>query len=541
VGMELCPQLGICIPVGKDSMSMRTVWKDSDNNESSNTSPLSLIITAFAVVSDIRATLTPQLRSDKGASSLFLVDLGKGNNRMGGSAFNQVNRRLGNTPPDVDSADDLRHFFELIQALNTQDLLLAYHDRSDGGLFTTVAEMAMAGRCGIDLQLQDLMQNSNAINVLFNEELGAVIQVLDSDVAKLKKLAKDYALGDCVHLIGGLNKNSTISINDKELNLWSQPLVDVQRRWARTSYEIQTLRDNSQCAQQEFDALLDSADPGLQVDLNFDVNEDITAPYINVNTRPRVAVLREQGVNGQIEMAAVFERAQFDAVDVHMTDIIEGRIKLADFNTLVACGGFSYGDVLGAGGGWAKSILFNDDVRSQFEHFFRRDNTLSLGVCNGCQMMSLLADLIPGSQHWPRFVRNASEQFEGRVSLVKVLPSASVFLAPMQGSIFPIAVAHGEGRAQFQQPDDQGILTESNKIALSYVDNYGQATQQYPANPNGSLQSIASVCSEDGRVTIMMPHPERVFRASQNSWHPDDWREDAATMRMFRNARHWLA
>ncbi len=538
VAMDLCPQLGICIPVGKDSMSMRTVWNDAGVAKS-NTAPLSLIISAFAPVTDVRQTITPQLRTDQGDTSLFLVDLGRGQNRLGGSVLAQAFSRLQAAVPDLDEAADLRRFFEFIVQCRQQGLLLAYHDRSDGGLFTTLAEMCFAGHCGATVTL-DSLGSSEPVAALFSEELGAVLQVRSGDKAKLAALAERFQLTACLHELGGIDLQDQFTVTLEGQRLFHAQRVDLQRQWSATSYHMQSLRDNSDCAQEEYDLLLDKNNPGLSAELTFIVNDDITLPYINTGTKPRVAVLREQGVNGQVEMAAAFHRARFEAVDVHMTDLFSGRVALADFQVLVACGGFSYGDVLGAGGGWAKSVLFNNQLRDQFSQFFHRDDTLTLGVCNGCQMVSLLQELIPGSEHWPRFVRNRSEQFEGRVSLVEVVASRSAFLDGMAGSRFPIAVAHGEGRALFNTSDEQAALTTTGGIALRYVDNYGNATEHYPENPNGSPDGLAGVTTADGRATIMMPHPERVFRASQNSWYPDDWSEDAPTMRMFRNARCWL-
>ena len=539
VAMDLCPQLGICIPVGKDSMSMRTVWND-DGNEKSNTAPLSLIVSAFSPVNDIRKTLTPQLQTDQGDTSLLLIDLGRGKKRLAGSALGQVYSRMQGTAPDLDRPSDLIGLFNFINDCRNENLLLAYHDRSDGGLFTTLAEMAFAGHCGLDIQLQALDAEDNVLAALFNEELGAVIQVREKQLASVMKYAAENGLSDCVHGIAQLNDKGKISIALGENVLFTQGRTELQRQWAATSYHMQSLRDNSVCAREEYDQLLDTADPGISIELSFDLNEDITAPYINVDAKPRIAVLREQGVNGQIEMGAVFDRARFEAIDVHMTDLISGRVSLSQFNALVACGGFSYGDVLGAGGGWAKSILFNPGLRAQFEAYFTNPDTLTLGVCNGCQMISLLHELIPGADHWPRFVRNRSEQFEGRFTSVRVESNNSAFLEGMEGSRFPLAVAHGEGRAEFAQAGDLKKLQSGNSIGLRYADNYGEQTERYPANPNGSCDAIAGIVSQDGRVTIMMPHPERVFRASQNSWHPSDWVEDAPSMRMFRNARKWL-
>lgn len=540
VGMELCPALGICIPVGKDSMSMRTVWNE-DGASKSNTAPLSLVISAFAPVSDIRSTITPELRTDRGDTELLLLDLGRGRNRMGGSALAQVYRELGDVPADLDNAEDLKNFFSLIQQLNADDLLLAYHDRSDGGLMVTLAEMAFAGHCGLDIQLAELMNpDAGVIDLLFNEEPGAVLQVATSSLNKVLSLIEEFGLSDCASVVGRPVAGDQIRILNAGRLLLATSRSACQQIWARTSFEIQKLRDNPECAEQEFGRLQDNSDPGLHARLSFDINDDVAAPYINTGVRPAVAILREQGVNGQVEMAAAFDRAGFRAVDVHMSDLLSGSVVLADFNVLAACGGFSYGDVLGAGGGWAKSVLFNEPLRQQFETFFARESTLSLGVCNGCQMMSLLHELIPGAVGWPRFERNRSEQFEARVSLLKIPESPSVFLTGMAGSIFPVAVAHGEGRVQFADSSQLGALKSNAGIVAQYADNRGEITEHYPENPNGSPSAIAGVCSRDGRVTIMMPHPERVFRAVQNSWHPADWQEDAPTMRMFRNARVWL-
>lgn len=541
VGMEFCPSLGICIPVGKDSMSMRTVWQDEAGDRKSNTAPLSLVISAFAPVLDIRKTVTPQLRNLNDDSDLLLIDLGRGRNRMGGSALAQVYRELGNVPADIDSPQDLKNFFGLIQQLNESDLLLAYHDRSDGGLLVTVIEMAFAGHCGVNLQLAELMHSeTNAIDVLFNEEAGAVLQVSRKQLNQVLSIVEEFGLSDCTSVIGHPAAHDSIRIINGGRLLLERARVDTQRLWSRTSYEIQSLRDNPECAQQEYDRLLDKKDPGLHVRLSFDVNQDVAAPYVNTGVRPAVVILREQGVNGHVEMAAAFDRAGFRAIDVHMSDLLAGHVKLEQFNVLAACGGFSYGDVLGAGGGWAKSILYNETLRKQFEDFFARQSTLSLGVCNGCQMMSLLQELIPGAENWPKFERNKSEQFEARVSLLSVAESPSVFMQGMQGSVFPIAIAHGEGRARFADTTRHSQLKTAHGILAQYVDNLDQITEHYPENPNGSPAGIAGVCSKDGRITIMMPHPERVFRAVQNSWRPADWQEDAPTMRMFRNARVWL-
>ena len=540
IGMELCPELGITIPVGKDSMSMRTVWKDAQSQEDiSVTAPLSLIVSAFAPVQDIRRTLTPQLHTDREAR-LLMIDLGLGSSRLGGSALAQVYGQLGYRVPDLHSAADLKAFFGFIQDAMQQDLLLAYHDRSDGGLFVTLLEMAFAGHCGLSIHLAGISSEDSLIDSLFCEELGAVIQVETAKMAPLRELAEDYGLGDICVELGEAVPGDEIHFFYEAKAVLQGRRSEYQRLWARTSYEIQALRDNSECARQEYERILEADDPGLSASLGFDINEDISAPYINHLSKPRIAILREQGVNGQLEMAAAFDRAGFDSIDVHMSDIISGQVSLAQFNALVACGGFSYGDVLGAGEGWAKSVLFNDRARREFEAFFKRESTLALGVCNGCQMMSNLHELIPGSSHWPHFVRNESEQFEGRTALVKINPGPSVFLQGMAGSVFPIAIAHGEGRAEFSNQAAEQAALKSGCIGMQYVDNYGKQTQAYPANPNGSPHGIAGLCNEDGRFTIMMPHPERVFRAVTNSWRPEDWQEYGPTMRMFRNARHWL-
>ena len=535
VAREFCPALGICIPVGKDSMSMRTIWQGKDGADRSMTAPLSLVISAFAPVGDARRTWTPQLRTDRGPSSLVLLDLGNGRNRLGGSSLGQVYRRMAGAAPDIDDASELRGLFEFLTECRQNDLALAYHDRSDGGLIVTVLEMAFAGHCAVELQLPD---DADALGHLFAEETGAVLQVRDSDLPGLRELANARRLGECLREIGKVASHGDIVIRAGAKELFRGSRMELQRRWAATSFYMQRLRDNSECAKQEYDSLLDADDPGISFDTSFDPQDDITAPYVNVRAQPRVAVLREQGVNGQMEMAAAFDRARFEAVDVHMTDLASGKVDLAAFDVMAACGGFSFGDVLGAGGGWAKSILCNDDLRKQFETFFHNPDTLTLGVCNGCQMIALLSELIPGSGHWPKFQRNLSEQFEARFAMVRVQDTHSAFFAGMAGSHFPLAVAHGEGRASFTAPGDSAAL--GSRVALRYVNNRGVVAETYPANPNGSVEGIAAVCNADGRVTILMPHPERVFRACQNSWHPDGWGEDAPAMRLFRNARQWL-
>ena len=532
VGVELCPQLGIAIPVGKDSMSMKTVWNDKGRDKSV-TSPLSLIVSAFAPVKDIRKTLTPQLRADE-ETSLILIDLGKGNNRLGASCFAQVYKQLGHHPADLDDANALKSFFNTIQVLNEESLVQAYHDRSDGGLLATICEMAFAGHVGITVSLDEL--GDDVVAALFNEELGAVIQVRNTDLDRVNELLKANGLAKHSHAIAKVNRSDIISFCRNGEVVFSDTRQALHRAWSETSYQMQRLRDNPECADQWYEQIASNDDPGFSCKTTYDLSEDIAAPFIAKGVRPRIAILREQGVNGHAEMAAAFDRAGFQSVDVHMSDIISGRSSLEEFKGLVACGGFSYGDVLGAGQGWAKSILFNSKAYDEFSAFFNRDDSFGLGVCNGCQMMSQLSELIPGADAWPSFKRNHSEQFEARLSLVEVTESPSIFLGGMQGSIVPIAVAHGEGRVEFS----------SNEIArqaiscLRYVDNNHNQTEIYPANPNGSPNGLTGFTTFDGRFTIMMPHPERVFLASQFSWKPDEWKEDGAWMRMFRNARVWL-
>lgn len=532
VGEELCPTLDLCIPVGKDSLSMKTVWEQS-GDQRQMTAPLSLIVSAFAPVVDVRKTLTPQLRTDLGDTELILIDLGAGKNRMGGSALAQVYNQVGNTAPDLDDPAVFKAFFKAIQKLNQAGLITAYHDRSDGGLFITLAEMAFAGRCGLNVQI-DGINGSHPNATLFSEELGAVIEVRKQDRAAVLDSLTKAGLGNISHLIGRPTRSKSIDIYHGDDLIYSGDRAELHAIWASTSYEMQKLRDNPVCAEQEFQTVRDEANTGLFAKLSYDVNEDVAAPYIAKGERPSVAILREQGVNGQIEMAAAFHRAGFKTIDVHMSDLQAGRVDLADFKGLVACGGFSYGDVLGAGGGWAKSVLFNNQLRDMFEGFFQRDDSFSLGVCNGCQMLSQLKDLIPGAEHWPQFKRNLSEQFEARVAMVEVLESPSILLQGMAGSQMPIAVAHGEGRAQFA-----GDIPAQG-LAMRYVDPQGAATEHYPYNPNGSPAGITGLTTADGRATIMMPHPERVFRAVQHSWAPDEWEEDGSWMRLFRNARVWV-
>ncbi|MEP6390482.1 MAG: phosphoribosylformylglycinamidine synthase [Halioglobus sp.] len=536
VGMEFCPALGITVPVGKDSMSMRTTWEEGGEDRSV-TAPVSLVVTAFAPVVDATLSVTPQLQPDV-PSELVLLDLGRGANRLGASALAQVFGQTGDTAPDIERAEDVKAFFSLVQSMLATRSLLAYHDRSDGGLLTTIAEMAFAGRCGLDIDLATVP--GEMLGKLFNEEAGAVLQVPNVVLDEVLAQAESLGLSDCLHRIGRAIPGDAIAIRDGETTLLQDSRARLQALWSRTSFEIQSLRDNPDCAREEFERIGHKTDPGLSVALTFDPQDDIAMPFIQTGVRPRVAVLREQGVNGHVEMAAAFHRAGFNPVDVHMSDVLAGRIALTEFKGLVACGGFSYGDVLGAGEGWAKSIRFNSAARDAFSEFFHRSDTFTLGVCNGCQMVSTLKDLIPGAQHWPRFVRNRSEQFEARLTLVQIQDSASVLLQGMAGSHLPIAVAHGEGRAEFASADDLAACDTSGAVALRYVENDLTRATRYPANPNGSPEGISGLTSLDGRATIMMPHPERVFRTVQHSWAPPEWGEDAGWLRLFRNARQWL-
>lgn len=535
VGLEFCPELGITVPVGKDSMSMRTSWQEQ-GEEKSVTAPVSLIVSAFAPVGDVRTTLTPELVAEED-TELLLIDLGHGKNRLGGSVLAQCWGALGAEVPDVD-ATDLKALFEFVNQLKSRDLILAYHDRSDGGLLVTLLEMAFTARCGLNVSVKD--EGAAALAALFSEEVGVVIQVHSADVHPIEALAIEAGLGGCVTRIASPRLDQRIVVNSPRFELIDSQRGALQQLWSSTSYQLQKLRDNPECADQEFENILHN-DPGLSAKLSFDPARDTAAPFIAKGVSPRVAILREQGVNGQSEMAAAFHRAGFTTVDVHMSDLLQGSMTLDGFKGLAACGGFSYGDVLGAGEGWAKTILFNPELREAFSTFFERTDTFSLGVCNGCQMLSNLSELIPGAAHWPRFARNTSEQYEARLTLVRVEESPSVLLSDMAGSHLPIVVAHGEGRAQFANDDQLNVANNSGSVGIRYVDHAGTVTQRYPYNPNGSPNGIAGLSSLDGRVTIMMPHPERVFRTSQLSWAPQDWPEDSGWMRLFRNARTWLA
>ncbi len=553
VALELCPALGISIPVGKDSLAMRTAWRENGADKEV-LAPLSLVITAFAAATDARATLTPRLRTDAGDTELLLIDLGNGKNRLGGSILAQVFSRFGNEAPDLDSPSLLKGFFDAIQTLSRENLLLAYHDRSDGGLFATVCEMAFAGRCGATLNLDALIFDQwtddvdgfkraneeqlagrvreRALQAMFAEELGAVLQIRAADRTRVMEVLRSFDLGDLSHLIGNINTRDELVFARNARPLLKEKRVDLQRAWSETSFRMQQLRDNPDCAQEEYDRILDVSDPGLSFQLTF----ELKAFSINKDKRPRIAILREQGVNSQVEMAAAFTRAGFEAVDVHMSDVIAGRMALDGFRGMAVCGGFSYGDVLGGGQGWAKSILFNARVRRQFETFFGRGDTFALGSCNGCQMMAALKEIIPGAQHWPVFGGNRSAQFEGRFVMVEVADSPSILLRGMSGSRLPIATAHGEGLALFENRLD----FEQANVALRFIDHHGKIADKYPLNPNGSPAGITGLTTPDGRFTIVMPHPERVFRTVQMSWAPDGAGEDSPWMQMFYNARHWV-
>ena len=528
IGMHLCPDLGISIPVGKDSMSMKTTWLDQ-SQEKTVVSPVSLIVSAFAPVFDARKTLTPVLDRNLKDSGLIYIDLGFGKNRLGASCFNLVFNQVGDIAPTLDDTKILKAFFEMIQTLKNEDVIVAYHDRSDGGLFTTLTEMAFAGRCGLDIDLSKCGHDIKAI--LFNEELGAVIQVKKEHIAdvltRMNRALKDHAF-----LIGSINQQQTIHIQYENKTVFKDIRANLQNAWSETSYKMQAMRDNPECALEEFSLISDDLDPGISPQFDFEIPQTFAIKKM----KPKIAILREQGVNGHVEMAAAFSRAGFEAHDVHMSDIIQDRKSLNDFSALVACGGFSYGDVLGAGEGWAKSILFNKKTRGAFETFFSRPDTIALGICNGCQMMSNLKEIIPGSSLWPHFVKNKSEQFEARFVSVEILPSNSIFFTGMHGAILPIVVAHGEGYTEYEDSKQLNDVLNHQLATLRYVDNYHKGTSAYPMNPNGSPQGMTGFTSDNGRFSIMMPHPERVFRTVQNSWHPETWDELAPWYKMFANA-----
>ncbi len=536
VGRDLCPELGIAIPVGKDSLSMRTVWEEG-GGQRAVTAPVSLVVSAFAPVADARRAVTPQLQPDE-ESVLLAVGLSGGRSRLGGSALAQVYSRVGERPADLDEPAALRWAFDAVQGLLARGRLRAYHDCSDGGLLVALCEMAFAGRCGLDADLDAVSGDGQAAHLAaaFSEEPGLVLQLDAADAAAFEASCAEAPAGVRVRRVGAPRSDDRIVVRGGGAALVDRPRRELHRTWAETSYRMQALRDDPECAAEAFDAVPDSDDPGLTATrLTFDPAQDVAAPYIGTGARPRVAILREQGVNGHAEMAAAFRTAGFEAVDVHMSDILGGETDLAGYHGLAACGGFSFGDVLGAGGGWAKSVRFHDEAREAFRAFFHRPDTFTLGVCNGCQMLAHLRDLIPGAEAWPRFVRNRSEQFEARLALVEVLESPSILLDGMAGSRLPLAVAHGEGRVDFSVGD-----AAAAQPVLRYVDGRGRPAETYPANPNGSPGGTTGFTSADGRATILMPHPERVFRTVQHSWHPAGWGEDGPWLRMFRNARAWL-
>lgn len=540
LGMELCPELGITVPVGKDSMSMKTSWEEQ-GEQRTVIAPMSLIISAFARCEDVRKTLTPQLRTDKGLTSLIYIDLGERQARLGGSALAQVYRQLGHTSANLDHPARLKGLFDAVQFLIQKDLVLAYHDISDGGLFTTVAEMAFAGHTGVEVALDQL--NSDNLAALFAEEPGVVLQVTNENKEKVLNILSGHGLANISYVIGTLRDDDRIVFTRDGNDVINESRTHFRTIWAETTYRMQALRDNPECARQEFEDKADAADTGLFYDVHFDANEDlkqVQAAYISKGVAPRVAVLREQGVNSQAEMAHAFTRAGFTAVDVHMSEILSGAVKLDNFMGFAACGGFSYGDVLGAGEGWAKSILFNERARTEFARFFERKDTFALGVCNGCQMMATMRDLIPGAELWPRFVTNRSERFEARYVQVKVAKSPSVFFAGMEDSSMPIVVSHGEGRAEFRDEAHLKALEQASLVALRYVDHKGEITERYPMNPNGSPDGITSVTTPDGRFTVMMPHPERVVRTISNSYHPDNAGDFSPWLRLFLNARKFI-
>jgi len=534
ISVDFCSKIGITIPVGKDSLSMQTSWVNEEK-QYKNTAPLSLVISAFSPIDDVNNVITPQLK-DKSESILLLIDLGQGQNRMGGSCLSQIyNRSLGETP-DIENPEVLKKFFNAITKLKSRMLIQAYHDRSDGGLFACVSEMAFAGNMGLDLSLEAANQEE-LLKLLFSEELGCVIQIQNGDLDDVLDILNEASLSNSIYPIGTVVKDKQISIKNNEFN-HSFDLKTLRQAWSKMSYEMQKLRDNPETAEEGFKKILDVNDPGLNPKIKFGPTQ---IDYKRLTkSSPKVAILRDQGVNSQIEMAVAFNKAGFNAYDIHMTDILNGQVNLDQYIGLVVCGGFSYGDVLGAGGGWAKSVLFNQNAQNQFKTFFHREETFSLGICNGCQMMSQLKDLIPGADHWPRFVRNLSEQFEARLNMVEVLESNSIFLNGMEGSMIPIATSHGEGRVQYSNDGDMNALIEASGVTIRYVDNFGQPAINYPDNPNGSESGFAGFCSEDGRSTIMMPHPERVMRTEQFSWCPDDWKDHGPWARFFVNARDWI-
>lgn len=533
VAMELCPELGIAIPVGKDSLSLKTIWNDANNAEKRMLAPVSLVVSAFAPVTDARKALTPQLRLNQGASRLLLLDLGAGRDRLGGSIFAQVHGSFGCEVPDLDDADSLKGLFSAIQRLNRDGLLLSYHDRSDGGLAATLCEMAFSARCGLKIKLE--VKPEQVRERLFSEEPGAVLQVRVDDLRKVRAICRDEGIDSMLHDIGRPTEGHQLILEADGRQLLDLDLKGLQLDWAATSHSIQSLRDNPGCADEELQALKEWNRPVLRPQLTFDETKNPAAPMLASGVRPRIAILREQGVNGQVEMAAAFHFAGFSAVDVHMSDLVEGRVRLNQFQGFVACGGFSYGDVLGAGRGWSQSILFQDVLRDQFSEFFLRTDRFVLGVCNGCQMLSALKSIIPGAEGWPGFLRNRSEQFEARLSLVRIEPSSSLFFEGMAGSLLPVPTAHGEGRVNYA---DHPV--NESQVALRYCEADGSSAQTYPRNPNGSTGGITGICNQDGRVTILMPHPERTLRSVNFSWAPPGWKDESPWQRMFQNARKWV-
>ncbi len=541
VGMELCPELELSIPVGKDSLSMQAQWLQ-DGVAHKSVSPVSLIVSAFAPVVDVRQQLTPLLMREED-TDLWLIGLGAGKQRLGGSVLAQCHPEAvdgdASLPafagtlgvPDLDNPQRLRDFFELIRDAREAGVLKAYHDRSDGGAFAALCEMAFCSRLGLDITLDGW--GDDPFRTLFNEELGAIVQVSVEDRAEFADLVARHGLIDCAQRIARPTTAPAVRVSHEGNTLVEWRWEELFDAWWATTHAMQKLRDNPECADEERAVARDFNAPGLKPKLGFDAADDVAAPFVNTGVRPKVAILREQGVNGQIEMAAAFDRAGFEAFDVHMSDLISGRVQLADFKGFAACGGFSYGDVLGAGRGWATSVLERSALRDAFAEFFARGDSFALGVCNGCQMLSQLKPIIPGATHWPKFLRNRSEQFEARLGLLEVVESPSLFFRGMAGSRLHVAVAHGEGRAEFDSALDQTAA----HVSLRYIDGHGQAATQYPLNPNGSPDGITGLTTDDGRVTVLMPHPERTLRTANLSWAPRDWPEDSPWMRMFRNAR----
>lgn len=537
VGSELCPALGIAIPVGKDSLSMRVAWSEGDH-EVEVRAPLSLAVTAFAPVGDVGVTLTPDLECTEN-TELWVADLGCGCNRLGGSAFAQVFERDGDPVPDIEDAGLVQAFFGAIRALADDGLVLAYHDRSDGGLAITLIEMALAGHAGLEVDLQEL--GTDPLAALFAEELGAVIQVRAADRGRVQRVFAARGLSGCVHRVGAVHPDGRVVVKHAGHVLLDAPWADLMRAWAEVGWRIRRLRDDPECADEEYASQYEAATPGLgATQLTFQPAIRPSAPAMRTRP-PRVAILREQGINGYVELAAAFVRAGFDAIDVHMSQLLSGERTLDEFTGLAAPGGFSYGDVLGAGRGWAQSILLHPRLAEQFASFLARTDRFALGICNGCQMLAELKELIPGAGHWPRFRRNRSEQFEARLAMVEVMESVSPFFTGMEGSVLPVAVAHGEGRAEFSEDSDLDFLRAARQLTLRYAQGTGVPAIKYPANPNGSPQGATGFANADGRVLVLMPHPERVFRTVQYSWHPPDWGEDAPWIRLFDNIRAWVA